>query len=739
MYRPRVHSAPGDRSDGRRARRPAPQAARRRRGCTQWKNALLDLSLRNRLINYTDRARRSSLAVPDGGARRARGPASTTGTPSPCCPADELAAVQTRARHRGTAATCPQDAAGRAAAATGARCTPTSPTGGYPTRLRDLAYKARTIVEETGANNLYLALGTLVWELDGRPLRSPLVLVPVAADGRWAAAAHYRLALDESGASHPELLPAGEAAPGARARRPGAGRPGRRRRRHRPRRRASRRCGVALAEHGLPYRVEPTADLAVLQFAKFRLWKDLDEHWADFTDNPLVAPPGHDADRRRSPTRSRDAGARRPRRAGRALPGARPTPRSCGRSPRRRPAARSCWRARPAPASRRPSPTCSPARSPRASGCCSSPRSGRRWTSSQRRLDAVGMGPFVLDLHDKGSKPADGARADPAAPWSTRSPSTSRSSAADGEDLRSARRVLARYADRLHEPQRRRAVAVLGAHGASSRSAPTSSRCRCRSPAGQRAGRRGRRGAAGAGALPGHRRPGPARARATRGRSSTPRRRRPRRRCSRRPPRFDAAVPALPPALGPGAAAPPGTPADLAVAGRAARRPGRPLDVLDETRTPRWTAATGRRARTRSPPSPRPASRPRRRSTPTALAPAARRDLRGGAGRGGVGLLRAAEAAGRRPRPARAGPPAGARRSSRSGVPELTGALSRLQTGRAGAGRRGAAPIPGLALPRGLEPVRRRRRRCSTARSPGCAGPGRPSTARRPPTSRCAS
>ena len=52
-------------------------------------------------------------------------------------------------------------------------------TGGYLPRLRGLAYKAKTVQEETGANNLYLALGSLVWELDGRPLRSPLVLIPV--------------------------------------------------------------------------------------------------------------------------------------------------------------------------------------------------------------------------------------------------------------------------------------------------------------------------------------------------------------------------------------------------------------------------------------------------------------------------------------------------------------------------------------------------------------------------------
>lgn len=35
-------------------------------------------------------------------------------------------------------------------------------------RLRSLAYKARTVEEETGANNLYVTLGTLVWNLEGR-------------------------------------------------------------------------------------------------------------------------------------------------------------------------------------------------------------------------------------------------------------------------------------------------------------------------------------------------------------------------------------------------------------------------------------------------------------------------------------------------------------------------------------------------------------------------------------------
>ena len=38
----------------------------------------------------------------------------------------------------------------------------------------------------------------------------------------------------------------------------------------------------------LPFRIDETAFLSILQFAKFRLWKDLDDHWGRFLANPLV-------------------------------------------------------------------------------------------------------------------------------------------------------------------------------------------------------------------------------------------------------------------------------------------------------------------------------------------------------------------------------------------------------------------------------------------------------------------
>ena len=72
----------------------------------------------------------------------------------------------------------------------------------YKTKLRYLASKARTIVEETGANNLYLAFGMLNWRLNDRDLRSPLVLVPVSLSTANRGE-HYGIAIDEAGASTP--------------------------------------------------------------------------------------------------------------------------------------------------------------------------------------------------------------------------------------------------------------------------------------------------------------------------------------------------------------------------------------------------------------------------------------------------------------------------------------------------------------------------------------------------------
>src|SRR5215203_3518180 len=278
-YRPALHSAPTKIEPAPPAPSNKPEAPAR---VQQWKNSLLDLSLRNRLINYTERSG-LALAVP-GTSLGALENFVHDGTPISLLPADQLAAVQ-KDRGIATARELPEEQLAELLVERREVHADVT-TGGYLPRLRGLAYKAKTVQEETGANNLYLALGSLVWELDGRPLRSPLVLIPVNLTplGRTGS---YRVTLDEAGSSTPNycLLEKlrqvhGLAVPSLTEPADGA---------TLDLDTALEAMRVALVGHGLPYRVEATADLAILQFAKFRLWKDLDEHWSDFADNPLVA------------------------------------------------------------------------------------------------------------------------------------------------------------------------------------------------------------------------------------------------------------------------------------------------------------------------------------------------------------------------------------------------------------------------------------------------------------------
>src|SRR5688500_10153710 len=438
-YRPALHSAPAKPEPTAPAPSNKPEAPPR---VHQWKNALLDLSLRNRLINYTERSG-LALAVPDS-ALSVLENFVHDGTPITLLPTDQLAAVQ---KERGV---------------TSARELPEEQltellvdrrevhadvtTGGYLPRLRNIAYKAKTVLEETGANNLYLALGSLVWELDGRPLRSPLVLIPVTLTplGRTGS---YRVTLDEAGSSTPNycLLEKlrqvhGLAVPSLTEPADGA---------TLDLDTALEAMRVALVGHGLPYRVESTADLAILQFAKFRLWKDLDEHWSDFTDNPLVSHLVH------QPTEAfadpaRDTG---------------------GFVDLDDLAAQL-----PAPADASQLRAIAEAGAGRTFVLEGPPGTGKSQTITNlltkavaegkrvlfvaekraaldvvaRRLDAVGMGMFALDLHDKGSR-ASTVRAQIRLALEHAVAVDEQGLGASQEDLRSARRMLARYADRLHD------------------------------------------------------------------------------------------------------------------------------------------------------------------------------------------------------------------------------------------------------------------------------------------------
>ena len=437
-YRPAVHSAavapqPSTPPPAHRPDEPA--------RVQQWKNSLLDLSLRNRLINYTERAG-LPLVVP-GTALSVLDNFVHDGTPISLLPADQLAAVQ---KERGiTSARELPEAQLTELLVDRREVHADVTTGGYLPRLRNLAYKAKTVQEETGANNLYLALGSLVWELDGRPLRSPLVLVPVVLNP-LSRNGGYRLTFDEAGASTPNycLLEKlrqlhGLVVPSLTESVDGA----------LDLEAALEAMRVALVGHGLPYRVEATADLAILQFAKYRLWKDLDEHWGALAENPLVAHLVH------QPTEAFEDPVR-----------------DTGRYVDLDDLAAQL----PAPADSSQLRAIAEATAGRTFVLEGPPGTGKSQTITNlltravaegkkvlfvaekraaldvvaRRLDAVGMGMFALDLHDKGSR-ASMVRAQIRLALEHAVAVDEQGLSASSEDLRSARRMLARYADRLHD------------------------------------------------------------------------------------------------------------------------------------------------------------------------------------------------------------------------------------------------------------------------------------------------
>lgn len=247
-----------------------------------WKNALLDLSLRSRLINYTERAG-FRLEVPGSALARLEDEINA-GAPLTLLPSDEINSVDSA---RGVRYGRDLPESERELLLADKRNAYIDITeASYKGKLRYLANKARTIVEETGANNLYLAFGMLNWRFNDRELRSPLVLVPVNLSTKNRGE-RYTLSLDEAGASTPNYCLVEKLRVSTGLEIPELANP------------AEDASGIdlvatfdavrrAIARAGLHFRVEETVHLSILQFAKYPLWKDLDESWKELSHNSLV-------------------------------------------------------------------------------------------------------------------------------------------------------------------------------------------------------------------------------------------------------------------------------------------------------------------------------------------------------------------------------------------------------------------------------------------------------------------
>ena len=249
-----------------------------------WKNALLDLTLRNRLLNLAGPMTQAPLVTPSeqlGLLAQILQEGKTVSVRA----VDDLAGAVAADRSRDAYA-LPGDVL-RGMLASRSTIYSGYASDVHKAAMTRLRYRARTAIQETGANPLYVTLGRLDWQLGDRDLSAPLLLAPVQVKG---VVLPFRIAFDESGAvtlNHSLMeklrLEFGFTVPGLTEQLPTL--PGTE---HVDVGEVVRRVREAIAASGLPFRVESEARLAVIAFTGYLLWRDLDAHWERFLERPLV-------------------------------------------------------------------------------------------------------------------------------------------------------------------------------------------------------------------------------------------------------------------------------------------------------------------------------------------------------------------------------------------------------------------------------------------------------------------
>ncbi|MGS2616100.1 DUF4011 domain-containing protein [Micromonospora sp. LZ34] len=250
----------------------------------QWKKSLLDLSLRNPLLNLPKRGRGLDLHVP-AGALPLLDDLIHDGKQVQIIPQDEISHVHELAGTR-RAQDLDADMLTRELR-TDRRVYGAVTEVRYKTAMRSLQREARTMEQETGSNYLYLTIGTLVHaKSTGGEANAPLFLLPVRIEGgtgrrpyaividgaevatpnhclvEWLRVKHgvripelERPVLDEHGIDIAKTLAA---------------------------------INAGLVDNRLNYRIDETASLRLLQFSTFQMWRDLTDHWPRFLENPVV-------------------------------------------------------------------------------------------------------------------------------------------------------------------------------------------------------------------------------------------------------------------------------------------------------------------------------------------------------------------------------------------------------------------------------------------------------------------
>ncbi|HKD98448.1 MAG TPA: DUF4011 domain-containing protein, partial [Micromonosporaceae bacterium] len=250
----------------------------------QWKKALLDLSLRNPLLNMPRTGRGLELHVPPG-TLPLLDDLIHDGKRVEIVPQDQISNLQQLAGVRRAQDLDPQMLTRELRS--DRRIYGGVPQMKYKSLMRGLQREARTMEQETGSNYLYLTLGTLVHEKGtGGEAHAPLFLLPVRIEG-GAGKRPYYIVVDGSEIATPnncliEWLRIKHSVHIPELEQPVRDERGI----DIPKTLAD--INARLVENRLNYRIDEAASLRLLNFSTFQMWRDLTDHWSTFVANPVV-------------------------------------------------------------------------------------------------------------------------------------------------------------------------------------------------------------------------------------------------------------------------------------------------------------------------------------------------------------------------------------------------------------------------------------------------------------------
>ncbi|MDV6281509.1 DUF4011 domain-containing protein [Rhodococcus jostii] len=257
----------------------------------KWKRSLLDLSTRNRLLNLRPSAQVVDLVIPR------RGLASLDDLVHAdkritLVPGDDLSGIH---ELQGARAAADLDTETLHDYLVDRQTAFTSVAGERYSRVfKGLQRTARTLLEETGSANLFVTFGALIHTTSsGREARAPLFLLPVQLVG-GTGNSRFQIVVDSTNVASPNHCLVEWLRVVHNVSIPVLSQP--------PRDHSGIDIDAALAgirsglvENNLNFRVDEIATLAICQFGTFGMWKDLQDSWDVLSQSRLVSHLTHSA------------------------------------------------------------------------------------------------------------------------------------------------------------------------------------------------------------------------------------------------------------------------------------------------------------------------------------------------------------------------------------------------------------------------------------------------------------